>query len=67
MQHIVLWLRYRALQIHLHGLDSTLELIIHPGVKNRYTERRMEIKRQLHRAEGAYKASLRNRDIWRAV
>ena len=67
MTHLILWLRFRSLQFHLDGLDSTLDLIHHPGLKNRYTERRMEIKRQLHRAEGAYKASLRNRDIWRAV
>ena len=64
MTHLILWLKLRALQFHLSGIESVIDVTAHPGIKNKYLERRMDVKRQLHRAEGAYKASLRERNKW---
>lgn len=64
---ITLWLQLRAKQAHLDGIESVLECIDHPGLKNRYIERRMTLKRDLHRIAGDYKLMARERNPWRTV
>lgn len=64
---ITLWLQLRAKQAHLDGIDAALECIDHPGLKNRYIERRMALKRDLHRITGDYKLVARERNPWRTV
>lgn len=59
--------RLRAVQIHLDGLDAVIETVSHPGIKNDFLERRYEIKRKLHRMEGAYKEACVRMDKWEVV
>ena len=64
---IALWLQLRAKQFHIAGIDDWIDCIDHPGIKNRYIERRVALKDDLHYIKKAYKAELRARDPWRTV
>lgn len=67
VQQMIQLARIRAAQTHIDGLDKWIELINHPGIKNDFVARRIEIKRHLHRLEGAYKEACLNADKWRVA
>ena len=66
-KQLMLWIMLRATQTHLDGLESTLDVITHPGIRNRFLERRIDIKRRLFRIDAEYRAIARSRDIWRVI
>ena len=67
LKQLMLWLLLRATQTHLDGLDSSLEVISHPGIRNRFLERRIDIKRRLFRIDAEYRTLARKRDIWMVI
>jgi len=64
MNRLILWLRLRAKETHLDGIEKWAELTGEPGLKNRYVDKRMQLEREAFRAGAAYKESIRFSTPW---
>ena len=64
MNRLILWLRLRAKETHLDGIEKWEKLTGEPVLRNRFVDKRMQLESEAFRAGVAYKESLNFNTPW---